>query len=248
MLALFETYNVKGVLRLELDRPTYERVGLVGRPTSSGGRKHQKARFLIEIDLRLSSMVHGKKGFNRVQWAFKNVLNNTPSWLFYDLYTPTKSSEADAASPLAKHHPFHETVKPQVNHIERARIPAFFPATGLQDYEYAAELLEWLGLALLDSPRIRADDSIDSYLSRYVVPVSQDAEGKEVEVSTRNLVNIKWRGFMPSSFVEKLFMNARRQAGQDWFALSVCGFQGGGYSVLNAGRDVLTWQWPMDHL
>ncbi|KAL9094288.1 MAG: hypothetical protein Q9165_003428 [Trypethelium subeluteriae] len=209
---------------------------------------HGYVKTVIEIDLRLSSMVHGKKGFNRIEWAFRNVLNHTLCWLFYDLHTPANSSEANAASPLAKHHPFQETVKLEVNHIERTRIPTFFPAAGLQDYEYAAELLEWLGLALLDSPRIRADDAIDPYLSRYVIPVAQDAEGKEAGVGTRNLVNLKWHGFIPSSFVEKLFMKARRQAGQDWFALSVCGFQDGGYSVLHAGRDVLTWEWPTGHL
>jgi ribonucleases P/MRP protein subunit RPP40 len=35
----------EGVLRLELDRPTYERCGLQGTPIEDGGRKHQKARW-----------------------------------------------------------------------------------------------------------------------------------------------------------------------------------------------------------
>lgn len=34
-----------GILRLELDRPTYERCGLAGKPIEDGGRKHQKSRF-----------------------------------------------------------------------------------------------------------------------------------------------------------------------------------------------------------
>ena len=38
----------------------------------------------VEINLRLPSMVHGKKGFERVVWAFKNVLKNAVTWLFYD--------------------------------------------------------------------------------------------------------------------------------------------------------------------
>lgn len=29
-------------------------------------------------------MVHGKKGFERIVWAFKNVLNSAVTWLFYD--------------------------------------------------------------------------------------------------------------------------------------------------------------------
>lgn len=30
-------------------------------------------------------MLHGKKGFERVVWAFNNVLVQSVAWLFYDL-------------------------------------------------------------------------------------------------------------------------------------------------------------------
>ena len=30
-------------------------------------------------------MLHGKKGFERIVWAFKNVLNSSRTWLFHDL-------------------------------------------------------------------------------------------------------------------------------------------------------------------
>ena len=36
---------LEGILKLELDRPTYERCGLVGKPIPDGGRKHAKARY-----------------------------------------------------------------------------------------------------------------------------------------------------------------------------------------------------------
>lgn len=39
----------------------------------------------VEINLRLPSMLHGKKGFERIVWAFKNVLNKSLTWLFHDL-------------------------------------------------------------------------------------------------------------------------------------------------------------------
>lgn len=39
----------------------------------------------IELNLRLPSMLHGKKGFERIVWAFKNVLNQSLAWLFCDL-------------------------------------------------------------------------------------------------------------------------------------------------------------------
>jgi ribonuclease P/MRP protein subunit RPP40 len=35
----------EGILQLELDKPTYERCGLVGKPMASEGRKHIKQRY-----------------------------------------------------------------------------------------------------------------------------------------------------------------------------------------------------------
>ncbi len=40
---------------------------------------------VIEIDLRQPSMLHGKKGFEKIVWAFKNVLNQPVTWLFHDV-------------------------------------------------------------------------------------------------------------------------------------------------------------------
>lgn len=33
-------------------------------------------------------MLHGKKGFERIVWAFKNVLNHSLTWLFHDVQNP----------------------------------------------------------------------------------------------------------------------------------------------------------------
>lgn len=43
----------------------------------------------VEIDLRQPSMLHGKKGFERIVWAFKNVLNRSVTWLFHDFEEPS---------------------------------------------------------------------------------------------------------------------------------------------------------------
>lgn len=42
-------------------------------------------RAAIEINLRLPSMIHGKKGFERIVWAFNNVLNDPVTWIFHDI-------------------------------------------------------------------------------------------------------------------------------------------------------------------
>ncbi|KAI9710940.1 MAG: hypothetical protein M1820_002377 [Bogoriella megaspora] len=233
-----------GLLTLELDKPTYERVGLAGKPFPGGGQKHKKARYLIEINLRLPSMVPGKKAFNRVEWAFKRVLNHSLAWLFYDADQPSVNNENAEESPILKHHPFIETVKPTVERIRNAQIPKFIPSEGLEDQEYIAEIHEWLGLAFVNSPRISKDDIIDSYLSRYHPPIAQDADGKDIPLNVEDIVSVKWQGLIPSAFVEKLYMTVRKPAKDRWFALNASGFEEQGYSVINQGSEVLTWQWP----
>jgi hypothetical protein len=41
----------------------------------------------VKINLRLPSMFHGKKGFDRIFYAFKNVLTAPVTWLFINLQT-----------------------------------------------------------------------------------------------------------------------------------------------------------------
>ncbi len=103
-----------GILRLELDKESYERSGLVGKAIRDGTRKHVRTRYgsicyhhnqsaedelrsplAIEINLRLPSMLHGKKGFERIVWAFKNVLNSTVTWLFHDCEAGAKRKSSD---------------------------------------------------------------------------------------------------------------------------------------------------------
>lgn len=52
----------------------------------------------VVINLRLPSMLHGKKGFERIVWAFKNVLNHSVTWLFHDF---EKLSECEAKIALS---------------------------------------------------------------------------------------------------------------------------------------------------
>lgn len=102
-----------GILRIELGKEVFERTGLTGQPIRSGGRKHGKERFstqrhpwmhpmsateltlnaVVELNFRLPSMLHGKKGFERIVWAFKNVLNQSLAWLFCDLDAQSRQNE-----------------------------------------------------------------------------------------------------------------------------------------------------------
>lgn len=80
-----------GKVTIEMPLHVYQRTGLAF-PVSKvpgGGCKHdpRSARHRIETDLRQPNMVKGKKAFDRLMYAAKNVegLNQPRPWLFCDL-------------------------------------------------------------------------------------------------------------------------------------------------------------------
>ena len=153
----------------------------------------------IEINLRQPSMLHGKKGFERIVWACKNVLDHSVSWLFHDFQNSTFSD--DNPDPLAKHHPSHQIVTPTISHIEEAKVPNLTASEAAPNDEYwATEIHEWLSLIALQSPRVEAQDDIDPYLCRYEVPNCDAA------AEVQDLVSVKWNGLLPNSWIQSLFV------------------------------------------
>lgn len=47
---------------------------------------------VVSYDLGSQAMVHGKKGFDRLVYACKNVLDQPLTWLFCDMAKPCASS------------------------------------------------------------------------------------------------------------------------------------------------------------
>ncbi|KAL9624851.1 MAG: hypothetical protein Q9160_000898 [Pyrenula sp. 1 TL-2023] len=141
-------------------------------------------------------MLHGKKGFERLVWAAKNVLNQSLCWLVVNvqsiqsttLVAPGKIAchslgtciylSDEAFAPLPKHHPIHVNAGPQSGTQHEVLVPnmtvPFASGTGqleqndIQSWTY--ETLEWLGLSGIGSRRILETDNIDPYLSRYALP------------------------------------------------------------------------------
>jgi ribonuclease P/MRP protein subunit RPP40 len=249
-----------GILTLELDRPTYERCGLQGTPIEDGGRKHQKQRWLVSYDLRQPSMRHGKPGFSRLEWACRNVLDRSLTWLFYNFNPSTGEALEQGKEPISKHAPWIYKIEPTVVKMPGTRCPKLVGGklADLYDEEEALSMLEYIQLVSLQSPRIRADDDIDPHLSRYEVP---DVGAGLV---TRDMVCVRWKGFMPPAFVQNVFLSARRDglksgrkangelevemevdgAEEPWFALSAQGFGGrrSWTSMQFKGRETLTWE------
>ncbi|KAI4218503.1 MAG: hypothetical protein LQ349_008685 [Xanthoria aureola] len=237
-------YSLKnGQLRLEIPKDLYERAGLVGEAIRDVGRKHMKTRYAIELNLRLPSMLHGKKGFERIVWAFKNVLVSAVTWLFYDFEAkPDGSTTTTQTEPLAKYHPTAKICEPIRTITAPVNFPepitghsAPWPPTELEDR--AVEMDEWLNLVMLQSPRVRPSDQIDPYLSRYTNPSAGSSD-------VRSLVCLRWSGFIPSTWLRHLILVLCDQclrhdpATPPWFSLSCQAFQTGvfdctdGYTIL----------------
>ncbi|GKZ99969.1 ribonuclease P protein subunit p40 [Aspergillus niger] len=214
-----------GILKLELSKEIFERTGLTGKPVRSGGRKHAKERFIVEINLRLPSMLHGKKGFERIVWAFKNVLNQSVAWLFFDLTTSSGGVSEDDPS-LKGNQPQIINCQPILTEHSNIIVPPL-PGAEITDESRGAaeledhcnELSEWLAMVSLESPRVSAHDDVDPYLCRYSVPDSDNAK-------STSLVSLKWQGLVPSRWIIELLVALLKEtapkslAPYAWFALS----------------------------
>lgn len=260
----FDLYE--GILTMELDRPTYERCGLQGTLIEDGGKKHQKQRWIVQYNLREESMKHGKKGFSRLEWACKNVLNQSLTWLFYNFNPSFSESLAQGAETISRHAPWKYTFEPRITRMKDVISPQVSTSglSALYAEEDALSLLEYLHMITLDSPRLAQEDHIDPHLSRYEVP--DFGHGAR----TSNLVRIRWKGFISPAFARELFImirgrvfkgkikaNSRHDVaietgGADegdekemrWFAMTAQGFgRKSGWTVMQLTKgDTLIWE------
>jgi ribonucleases P/MRP protein subunit RPP40 len=178
-------------------------------------------------------MLHGKKGFDRIVYAFKNVLTTPVTWLFHDLGTAGMNLQTFVVSmltfqaitpgPLDAHFPVKQTASPRLLQDIKVDLPSLKPPTdvdrtyGADLEDYAVELQEWLALILLESPRISPDDKIDPFLSRYAPPGDSHTNTK--------LVKLTWQGFLSPTWAHKTFVKILLATFRDaWFAYCVGGF------------------------
>ena len=157
---------------------------------------------VIEIDLRKPSMLHGKRGFERLVYAAKNVLNQSLTWVFCDL-SPAESQSG--SSPLDQHHPNIVKGDPTYGVVEHVLTPPlaeafsdFVDPTVSDTFDAAAtyEIIEWLGLVVLQSPQVLRGNSIDPYLSRYAAP--------EGSTEAQSLKIIRWQGLIGARWLTRM--------------------------------------------
>ena len=183
-------------------------------------------------------MLRGRRGFERVVWAFKNVLDSNVKWVFHDL-----RDAIDATKPIWKHEPTIQTVHAAVDSLGEVVMPEFPRDLNCPNYADATELLEWISLVSSACPRVRKDDDLDPYLSRYVVPSAAAGDVHDGAVAAQPLSRLQWHGFIPSCFATKVFLDCLTVAGDHWFSMTANSFDGGVYALLQCSRHTLTWEY-----
>ncbi|EPE10594.1 ribonuclease p 40kda subunit [Ophiostoma piceae UAMH 11346] len=238
-----------GHLTLYMQRQAYESAGLQGKPHGATGSRNFRPRWVVESDLSTKSMKPGQPGHNRLLQACDNVFSAPVTWLFSNMFdTPTPD-------PLAAFNPKYVTVSPSVIDNSGVALPPLgrppsllasddnnsssnagekrrrksdvaISDSRLEKEEATTELYEWLSLVRLGSPRVKAGDDIDPYLSRYAVPGS-DAGGL---VATGDVSVLRWTGFFsPTWACQTLLdvvqaMQSTSSSSSAWFAASVSSF------------------------
>jgi ribonuclease P/MRP protein subunit RPP40 len=158
--------------------------------------------------------------------------------------------EAIVPDPLEMHFPSKRTVSPVVSQPIHVFMPPLEPPTEVDpsygaDFEdYAVDIYEWLSLILLESPRIKFDDKIDTFLSRYVPPGDSLTNSK--------LVKLTWQGFMSPAWAHNTYVQLLLAVPQDaWFTYCAVGFGDGplGQSktctilkLPNAPKEFVSWE------
>ncbi|KAF4999695.1 hypothetical protein FGRMN_2260 [Fusarium graminum] len=217
--AFFTEYIKKGILTMFVDKETFERAGLAGKPYGPKGGRSSKPRWVITFNLRDSSMLRGKKGYDRLIYACKTVFTQPMTWLFCD-----NTGQAPSPDPLQEFFPTAFTSAPNLTQD----VPVLQPdldvdpeALAENDREalewFSTETYEWLSLIRLNSPRVRLQDSIDPYLSRYCVPGETTRPSK--------ICRLSWEGFISAEWLRGLLMDVLTACPSGtWFSLSATCF------------------------
>jgi ribonuclease P/MRP protein subunit RPP40 len=239
---------INGILTILCDRALYERAGLSGQAIPDPhARKHGTSKFRIEVNLRLPSMLAGKKGFERLVRAAEMVFVGDMTWLFYDCASDGVGS---ADSTLGSEATIKD-VKMEREELGKIVVPEFPKKEIMKEGDEVVELLEWISLAAVGSPRVEQGDLVDEIISRYEVPDFSTPSTDPVPsttnqspgTTTQNLTKTTYTGFMPSSSISSVFGETLIQSKDSWFAFLMQGFEEGKAVVILKMGDqrVLSW-------
>ncbi|KAI8316171.1 hypothetical protein K4K61_010062 [Colletotrichum sp. SAR11_59] len=213
-------------LAKELGPPTFHRVVMTLGQVLDGVFFTEYIKRVVSYQLRDPSMLHGKKGFDRLLYACKNALNTPVTWLFSNATATTPSPD-----PLEQYFPTRFTCEPSVvTDCQVQMAPLTVPSEAIESgdrpglEDYATETYEWLSLIRLQSPRVATGDNIDPYLSRYQTPTPLDSASPPHD----KICKITWQGFFTPAWVRSVLITALvALPSRAWFSLSATSFSKG---------------------
>ena len=178
-------------------------------------------------------MLHGKKGFERLVWAARNVLNERRMWVFVEIAERAgkkrgadgevkgesggEVGEEEVEGPIEAFHPTWCHVEPVETVMEGVGVPRVLErdvwdlrlrdaadgrkglnstALNHDERDSLEEVLEYLSLIAIDSPRVKEGDKVDPYICRYDLPGASGGD-EENQVRTTSLTRLRWTGFLP---------------------------------------------------
>jgi len=116
--------------------------------------------------------------------------------------------------------------------LEVSRVAISVPSSTLAEGDradlemVASELYEWFSLIRLESPRVKASDPVDPYLSRYQAP--GEASGQV------GVCKVSWQGFISTQWVRGLLAALVTTCpSQAWFSLNATEFAKNIYATGN---------------
>ncbi|KAG4300931.1 hypothetical protein PCANB_002586 [Pneumocystis canis] len=204
----------KGIIILSLTKETYEKAGLMGKPSSFS---KIPSRWNVTLDMRDSAMKRGKKGFNRILWSFENNFQREFS------FRMTASNEDDIKIIEEVIGLSSDFVKFQKHESGKIRCPSFSYPEKVDDLnlnkiiktEWAMEIYEWLGLVSLGADRLNINDDCDPYISTYNLSNASEDE----------VITFLWSGMISSGWILNLWLSLQNISDIPWLSLTVNGFE-----------------------
>lgn len=201
---------------------------------------------VVELNLRSPGYMTGSKQFNKLQRACKTVFSKPVVFLFADLESPQSNSMQSPVEALSQFTP--RSVRSELSVLENVRIPEFVAPRGAVPHgggkseeanyhrevwrDWAIEVYEYLALLMMPdgkpADRLRSSDSVDPYLSTYVVGDQEDENSK-----TGDIVRISFSGVLSKGWISQVWKELEEKIAaleEDviriaWCSMTVHGFE-----------------------
>ncbi|KAL5513392.1 hypothetical protein ACEPAH_3791 [Sanghuangporus vaninii] len=189
----------RGLLTLLLTKQTYQQLGLVGEKAS---KKSEIYHVQVDLHDRTSSVYTRAKERIRL-WDEQRKAQGVPPWSVHvhgslpSLQAKLRPVKAQARVRTLDNI-FIPVLDEKKSEFARARSNhegQEGDADADEENERIEELFEWVGMACMDSERLKANDRPNPFVAQYEAP-----EPNRIG----SVTHVRWSGFLPPSFVKQV--------------------------------------------